>query len=163
METRSFRPESHVAQQSRRDKLRGQQSLTSVQYLDDYPNSLERISVSPGLSPDLVHVRNNRNDNTIYDSTMFSSEILNFATSSHVLSAPKVSIVDQELGAVPLNRPILAEDSSFTGMTSHPVLSNFNASHKASSCDPQGCGNWRSLDSQQSYDLMVKSCQIMQG
>ncbi|XP_061958387.1 BEL1-like homeodomain protein 4 isoform X4 [Populus nigra] len=155
METRSFRPESHVAQQSRRDKLRGQQSLTSVQYLDDYPNSLERISVNPGLSPDLVHVRNNRNDNTIYDSTMFSSEILKFATSSHVLSAPKVSIVDQELGAVPLNKPIIAEDSSFTGMTSHPVLSNFNASHKASSCDPQGCGNWRSLDSQQSYDLMV--------
>ncbi|KAG6760696.1 hypothetical protein POTOM_033875 [Populus tomentosa] len=115
MESRSLRPESHVAQQSRRDKLRGHQSLTSVQYLDDYPNSLERISVSPGLSPDLVHVRNIRNDNTIYDSTMFSSEIHNFATSSHVLSAPKVSIVDQELGAVPLNRPILAEDSSFTG------------------------------------------------
>ncbi|KAJ6691531.1 HOMEOBOX PROTEIN TRANSCRIPTION FACTORS [Salix purpurea] len=41
--------------------------------------------------------------------------MLNFATSSHALSAPKVSIVDQELGAVPLNRPILAEESSLTG------------------------------------------------
>ncbi|KAJ6408734.1 hypothetical protein OIU84_008434 [Salix udensis] len=38
---------------------------------------------------------------------------------------------------------------------SHPVLSNFNASPKASSCDPQGCCNWRSLDSHQSYDLMA--------
>ncbi|KAJ6715739.1 BEL1-LIKE HOMEODOMAIN PROTEIN 8 [Salix koriyanagi] len=122
MERRSSRPESHVAQQSQRDKLRDQQSLTSDQHFDDCPNSLE--------------------------------EMLNFATSSHALSAPKVSIVDQELGAVPLNRPILAEESSLTGM-SHPVLSNFNASPKASSCDPQGCCNWRSLDSHQSYDLMA--------
>lgn len=85
---------------------------------------------------------------------MFSSEMLNFATSSHALSAPKVSIIDQELGAIPLNRPILDEESSFTGM-SHPVLSNFNASPKASSCDPQGCCNWRDLDSHESYDLLA--------
>ncbi|KAJ6670400.1 BEL1-LIKE HOMEODOMAIN PROTEIN 8 [Salix viminalis] len=105
----------YVAQQSRRDKLRDRQSLTSDQHFDDCPNSLEGISVHPGLSPDLVNVQNIRSANMIYDSTMFSSEMLNFATSSHALSAPKVSIVDQKLGAVPLNRPILVEESSFTG------------------------------------------------
>uniref|UniRef100_A0A6N2L6H2 POX domain-containing protein n=1 Tax=Salix viminalis TaxID=40686 RepID=A0A6N2L6H2_SALVM len=105
----------YVAQQSRRDKLRDRQSLTSDQHFDDCPNSLEGISVHPGLSPDLVNVQNIRSANMIYDSTMFSSEMLNFATSSHALSAPKVSIVDQKLGAVPLNRPILIEESSFTG------------------------------------------------
>ncbi|KAF9675188.1 hypothetical protein SADUNF_Sadunf09G0006200 [Salix dunnii] len=154
METRSFRPESHVAQQSRREKLRDQQSLTSDQHFDDCPNSFEGVSLHPGLSPDLVHVQNIRNDNTIYDFTMFPSEMLKFATSSHILSALKVSIVDQKLGAVPLIRSILVEESLFTAM-SHPVLSNFNVSPKASSCDPQGCCNWISLDSHQSYDLMA--------
>ncbi|KAG6778279.1 hypothetical protein POTOM_018133 [Populus tomentosa] len=149
MDTRNLSPDSHVAQQSRRDKLRVQQSLSSVQHIDEFPNCLEHYSIRPGLSPDPVHVRNIRNGNILYDSTMFSSEMLNFATSSHAVSASKDAIVDQEL------EPIPAEDSSFTSM-SHPVLSNFNASSpKSTTCDPQECGNWRSLDSQQSYDLMV--------
>jgi phage gp45-like len=149
MDTRNLSPDSHVAQQSRRDKLRVQQSLSSVQQIDEFPNCLEHYSIRPGLSPDPVHVRNIRNGNILYDSTMFSSEMLNFATSSHAVSASKDAIVDQEL------EPIPAEDSSFTSM-SHPVLSNFNASSpKSTTCDPQECGNWRSLDSQQSYDLMV--------
>lgn len=149
MDTRNLSPDSHVAQQSRRDKLRVQQSLSSVQHIDEFPNCLEHYSIRPGLSPDPVHVRNIRNGNILYDSTMFSSEMLNFATSSHAVSASKDAVVDQEL------EPIPAEDSSFTSM-SHPVLSNFNASSpKSTTCDPQECGNWRSLDSQQSYDLMV--------
>ncbi|KAJ7002017.1 BEL1-like homeodomain protein 4 isoform X1 [Populus alba x Populus x berolinensis] len=143
MDTRNLSPDSHVAQQSRRDKLRVQQSLSSVQHIDEFPNCLEHYSIRPGLSPDPVHVRNIRNGNILYDSTMFSSEMLNFATSSHAVSASKDAVVDQEL------EPIPAEASSFTSM-SHPVLSNFNASSpKSTICDPQECGNWRSLDSQQ--------------
>ncbi|KAJ6365688.1 hypothetical protein OIU76_030459 [Salix suchowensis] len=148
MDTRNLRPDSHVAQQSRRDKLRVQQGLSSVQHIDEFPGCLEHYSIRPGLSPDLVHVRNFRNGSMLYDSPMFSSEMLNFATSSHAVSASKDAIVGQELGPIP------AENSSFTSI-SHPVLSNFNASPKPTTCDPQECVNWRSLDPQQSYDLMV--------
>ncbi|KAB5561724.1 hypothetical protein DKX38_006681 [Salix brachista] len=148
MDTRNLRPDSHVAQQSRRDKLRVQQGLSSVQHIDEFPGCLEHYSIRPGLSPDLVHVRNFRNGSILYDSPMFSSEMLNFATSSHAVSASKDAIVGQELGPIP------AENSSFTSI-SHPVLSNFNASPKPTTCDPQECVNWRSLDPRQSYDLMV--------
>lgn len=154
MDARSLRPEPHVAQQSRRDKLRIQQSsLTTIQQLDDFPNNLEQLSVHPGLNPDLVQVRNVRNGSMIYDPTVFSSEMLNFATSSNVLSAQRDAMIGQELGAVQTSRPVPAEDSAFTNM-SHPVLSNSSASPKPTG-DPQGCGNWRSLDAQQCYDWMV--------
>ncbi|KAJ4822294.1 hypothetical protein Tsubulata_006405 [Turnera subulata] len=137
-----LRPESHVAQQSRRDKLRIQQSLNPVPHLDDeFPGSssnLDQLCGHPGLHPDLVQVRNVRNGSMLYDPTAISPEILN--------------IVHQEaVGAVVQNnRPIPAEDSSFT------IMSGFNGSPKASnSHDPQGTGNWRTLGSPQSYEWMV--------
>ena len=154
METKSFQPETHVAQRSRRDKLRFQQSLTSVQHLEDFGNDLDQLAVDPLLTPDLVQVRHSRNGNMLYDPTFLSSAMLDFATSSNVLSAQRGAMVDQELGPAHLHSPIAAEDSSFTNMP-HPVLSNLNASPTASNGDAQGCGNWTKLGSEQGYDLTV--------
>uniref|UniRef100_A0A2C9W040 POX domain-containing protein n=1 Tax=Manihot esculenta TaxID=3983 RepID=A0A2C9W040_MANES len=143
MDTSSFRPgESHVAQQSRRDKLRVQASSASAaHHLDDFSNNLEQLSVHSGLNPDLVQVRNVRNASILYDptTTVFSSEMLNFATrSTGVLPAQRHAMADQELAAMTHNM-------------SHPVSSNI----KANSSDPQACSNWRSSDTQQCYDWMV--------
>ncbi|CAK7332275.1 unnamed protein product [Dovyalis caffra] len=154
METKGFGLETHVAQQSRRDKLRFQQSLTLVQHLDDFSNNLDQLAVAPGLTPDLVQVRHVGNGNILYDPTLLSSAMLNFATSSNVLSAQRDAMVDQEIGQAHLNRPIAVEDSSFSSM-SHPVLSNLNASPTASNGDAQGCSNWTKLGSEHSYDLTV--------
>jgi hypothetical protein len=63
-------------------------------------------------------------------------------------------MVEQELCPAQLNSPIAADDSLFTN-TSHPVLSNLNASPTANNGDAQECGNWRKLGSEQSYDLSV--------
>ncbi|XAR59723.1 hypothetical protein NMG60_11015670 [Bertholletia excelsa] len=91
MELRSFRPgpepEPHVAQQSRRDKLRVQQSSTSSQThpLDDYSN-LDQ-------NPDLVQVPNIRYGNICYNPAVLSSQVLNFATNSQVLLSQKDPMV----------------------------------------------------------------------
>ncbi|XP_021676415.2 uncharacterized protein LOC110661896 [Hevea brasiliensis] len=160
MDISSFRPgESHVAQQSRRDKLRVQASSTSVPHLDDFPNNLEQLSVHSGLNPELVQVRNVRKANVLYDptttaTTMFSSEMLNFASSSNsILPAQRDAMIDQELVAVQTRRPI--PGISPLADTSHPISSNFNTSPQTSASDPQEYSNWRSNDSQQSYDWMV--------
>ncbi|KAK8581449.1 hypothetical protein V6N12_071673 [Hibiscus sabdariffa] len=68
MDMSRFRPESHVAQQSLRDKLRVPQS-------EDFPNS---------LNPDLVHVRSVRNDHLLYPDVI-SSGIFHVSSSSNVL------------------------------------------------------------------------------
>ena len=151
METKSFQPETHVAQRSRRDKLR---SLTPVQHLEDFGNDLDQLAVDPVLTPDLVNVRHVRNGNMLYGPTFLSSAMLSFATSSDVLSAQRGAVFDQELGPAHLTSPIAAENSSFTNM-SHPVLSNQNASPTASNGDAQGCGNWTKLGSEQGYGLTV--------
>lgn len=82
-----FRPEAHVAQQSRRDKLRVQQTSTPSHHNLDttFPNHLEQFTeVHSGLNnQDIVQVRNVRNANLLYDHhhhpTMFPSEMLDFS------------------------------------------------------------------------------------
>lgn len=76
-----FRPELHVAQQSRRDKLRVHQTSSPPHHLDS-----EKLPIHPGLNPDIVHVRNVRNANLLYDPTVFSSEMLNFSINTNALS-----------------------------------------------------------------------------
>ena len=116
MDMSKFRPESHVAQQSRRDKLR-------VQHLEDFPNSLEQgSSVHLGLNPDLVHVRN---VNLHYDPTPFSSGIIHLSTSSNVLPPQRDAMLHQELQTVQENRQMPAEESSFSGM-SQSILSKLD-------------------------------------
>ncbi|KAK9279265.1 hypothetical protein L1049_012944 [Liquidambar formosana] len=149
MEMSNFRPESHVAQQSRRDKLRIQQSS-----IEGFPNNLEQLSVHPGLNPDLIQVRNVRNAKLLYDSTALSSEMLNFSTNSNVLLSHKDAMVHQASGAAPPDRQIAAEDALFAN-SSYPISSNFNPSSKPTG-DPQNCGNWKSMiASQQGCDWIV--------
>ncbi|BBH04993.1 Plant homeobox family protein [Prunus dulcis] len=81
MEMSGFRPELHVAQQSRRDKLRVHQTSSPPHHLDS-----EKLPIHPGLNPDIVQVRNVRNANLLYDPTVFSSEMLNFSINTNALS-----------------------------------------------------------------------------
>ncbi|KAF8397714.1 hypothetical protein HHK36_016636 [Tetracentron sinense] len=131
----NFRPESHVAQQSRRDKLRVQQSSIPANHLEDLPNRLEQLPVNSGLNPDLIQ---GRNCNLLYNPTMFSSEMLNFSTNSPVVVAHKEAMV--------------LRDASFAS-SSHPILSNFNTIAKAS--NPQNPNYGKNLGSQQSCDWIV--------
>ncbi|OMO91536.1 POX family protein [Corchorus olitorius] len=134
MDMRKFRsPESHVAQQSRRDKLRVQQSSNLLHHLEDFPNIMEQESspLHPGLNPDLVQVRNVRNANLLYDPSLIPSGIIHFPTN------PNVSTIPAE------------ESSSFPAGMSHPRLSKLNANSSKLSGDPQG------YNSQQSCDWMV--------
>lgn len=140
MEMRNFRAESHVAQQSRRDKLRIQQQISSTpaQHLEEFPNSLEQLSsVHQELNPDLIQVRNVRNgSNVLYDPMVLSSEMLNFSSNSHVFLGSKDAMVGQDSNAV-------SEDSSFPNL-SHPISSKAAAAAPAG--DPQNCDNWKSCD-----------------
>ncbi|XVE79792.1 hypothetical protein DITRI_Ditri14bG0084300 [Diplodiscus trichospermus] len=151
MDMSKFRPESHVAQKSRRDKLRVQQSSNLIQHLEDYPNSLEQgSSVHLGLNPDLVQVRNAHMN---YDSTLIPSGIMHVSTSSNVFPPQRDAMLHQELQMAQEHRQMPAEESSFSDM-SQSFLSKSNDSAKVSG-DPPGCGNWKNLDSQQSCDWMV--------
>ncbi|KAK9022269.1 hypothetical protein V6N11_002549 [Hibiscus sabdariffa] len=102
MDMSKFRPESHVAQQSLRDKLR-------VQQLVDFPNS---------LNPDLVQVGSVRNEHFLYDPDVFSSGIFHGSSSSNVLPAQRDAILHPELQTVQEHRQVLAEESSFSGYAS---------------------------------------------
>ncbi|KAH1066748.1 hypothetical protein J1N35_031735 [Gossypium stocksii] len=158
MDMSKFGPESHVAQQRLRDKLRVQQSSKLVQQLEDFPNNLEDgcSSVHPALNPGLVHVRNVRNvrnDNLLYEPDVFSPDIINVSSNSSVLPSQRDTMLHQEMQTAPENRQLLAQESSFPGM-SQSNLSKFDASSKVSS-DPHDCGNWRGVDSQLNCDWMV--------
>ncbi|MBA0774562.1 hypothetical protein Gotri_009764 [Gossypium trilobum] len=155
MDMSKFRPESHVAQQRLRDKLRVQQSSKLIQQLEDFPDNLEDgcSSVHPALNPGLVHVRNVRNDNLLYDPDVFSSDIIHVSSNSSVLPSQRDPILHQEMQTAPENRQLLSEESSFPGM-SQSNLSKFDASSKVSG-DPHDCGNWRGVDSQHNCDWLV--------
>ncbi|KAF8369638.1 hypothetical protein HHK36_032341 [Tetracentron sinense] len=152
LEINNFRPESHVAQQSRREKLRVQQSSTPVNNIGNFPNHVEQLLIDSGLNPDHIQVRNIRNCDLLYDPTMFSSEMLNFPISTHVLLANKDALVHQGLGADRSGRPVGTEVALFAN-SSHPVSSNFNPSMKA--MNPQNGSYWKGVGSQQSSDWIA--------
>ncbi|XP_061362530.1 BEL1-like homeodomain protein 8 [Gastrolobium bilobum] len=78
----SLRPELHVAQQIRRDKLR---IHNSSQHLQEFPN---------------FQVRNIRNGNMLDEASLYSSEMISFSTDSNPLSAPRNTLeFSQELGS----------------------------------------------------------------
>ncbi|KAK7404761.1 hypothetical protein VNO78_05718 [Psophocarpus tetragonolobus] len=89
----SLRPELHVAQQLRRDKLRIQ---NSSQHLQEFPNNLEQLTLHPGFNLDLLQVRNVRNGNML-DEAIYSSDMITFSTASNPLSAPRNPLECQEL------------------------------------------------------------------
>ncbi|XP_065868425.1 BEL1-like homeodomain protein 8 [Euphorbia lathyris] len=101
MDSRILRPESHIAQQSRRDKLRIQPSF-------GFPNDFEN------LNPDLVQVRNVRNGGDVFYDPIFSSQMLNF------------SMVGQELVPLQPNRLMDSSSSSYpisSNFSSTPKMS----------------------------------------
>nr|KYP37550.1 BEL1-like homeodomain protein 8 [Cajanus cajan] len=115
----SLRPELHVAQQLRRDKLRIQNSSQNLQ--QDFPNNLEQIS---GFNLDLLQVRNVRNGNMLDDAAaLYSSEMITFSTASNPLSAPRNPLECQEL--------MMAQ----YGSTSFP-----HSSPKDQQCEPRNLG-----------------------
>ncbi|KAL2328581.1 hypothetical protein Fmac_022008 [Flemingia macrophylla] len=89
----SLRPELHVAQQLRRDKLRIQSSSQHLQ--QEFPNNLEQI---PGFNLDLLQVRNVRNGNMLDDAeALYSTEMITFTPPSNPLPAPRNPSECQEL------------------------------------------------------------------
>lgn len=131
-----FRPELHVAQQSRRDKLRvPQQSSTPSHHLEDFPDNLEQIPVVHSrLNPDLVQVRNVDNANLLYDPAVYSSDMIHFSSKSNV------------------RQEIDATDPFANSSHAHPISSNFNSLSKA----PGEPRNWKSHGgSQQGCDWAV--------
>ncbi|XP_062172703.1 BEL1-like homeodomain protein 8 isoform X3 [Alnus glutinosa] len=147
----SFRPELHVAQQSRRDKLR----VPQVHHLQDFPHDhLEHPHPHPRLNQDLLQVRNvNNANNLLYDpAAAYSSEIINFSTKSNILAAQRDRdiMVRQEIDATQI---VADQDAPFANWSLPlPVSSNINALSK-SPIEPQNCGNWKG--SQQSFDWVV--------
>ncbi|XP_059659457.1 BEL1-like homeodomain protein 4 [Cornus florida] len=142
----NFRLESHVAQRSRRDKLRVHQNNSTIipaQYL-------EQLSVNQGVNPDLSDARYaSHNNNLSYDQTMFSSEMLNFMTSSN----SQIPLVSHQGHSAAPAQPDRSKDSSFTNLSQTIISSSsFNPSSKVSG-DPQiNCSTWKSIGSQQRGD-----------
>ncbi|GMI81872.1 hypothetical protein HRI_001856500 [Hibiscus trionum] len=116
MDMSRFRPLSHVAQQSQRDKPRVQQ--------------LE-LEGSVG------------NDHSLYDPVVLSSDIFHVSSSSNVLPPLRDARLHQNLQTAQEHRQMLAEEPSFSGL-SESNLSKFRASSMVSG-DPLGFGNWKSV------------------
>ncbi|KAJ4979750.1 hypothetical protein NE237_010530 [Protea cynaroides] len=125
----NFRPESHVAQQSRRDKLR----------VLPHPNP--SLTEPVAINPDIVQIRNVRSCDLLYDPAMYSSlGMLNYSTNTHGLLAHRDALLQQ-------GRPVGTEDAAFV---SHPV---HNPPAKAS--DANNPGYWKGFGSQQNCDWIV--------
>lgn len=167
MEMNSFRPELHVAQQSRRDKLRITQQTSSIHHFDDFPSNLHHSPVHhPELNPDLVQVRTVRNANFLHDPGLVSSGLINFSLNPSVFSSHQRDghnhdtdhhhamlphDQDHQFGGVLLpnrsSRIIPPDDALFAS-------SDGNHHH----VDPQGYGTWKvgGVDqSQQMFDWTV--------
>ena len=137
----SLRPELHVAQQIRRDKLRFQNS--NFQHLQEFPNNqLEQLSLHRGLNLDLLQVRNvrngNNNDNMLHEppaQALYSSEMITLSTASHPLSV--------ELGSAEVPNRLMIMPHHY-GSFPHSSSSIHNSSSKEQQCEPRGnLGNWR--------------------
>ncbi|KAK1357416.1 BEL1-like homeodomain protein 8 [Heracleum sosnowskyi] len=119
--------DSHVAQQSRRNKLRVQNS----ENLDEHytSSSLDQLSVHPDL------VRNIKYGAMSYDPTCFTSDMVNY---------------------VSRNESLVSADNVAVANLSHPISSNLNLP-AAKPGDPHNCSNWKSLASHQNCDWIVNN------
>ncbi|CAK9138735.1 unnamed protein product [Ilex paraguariensis] len=150
----SFRPELHVAQQSRRDKLRIQQNSTPNQHLEDYTHNLEQLPFHSGLNTDLIQLRNFGYGNIAYDPTVISSEMINFATNSQPLLASKDGMVMHQRATTAQSDKLMAAETAAFANLSHQISSNLSTSAKVSG-DPQNCSTWKSVGLQQNCDWIA--------
>ena len=144
----NLRPESHVAQQIRREKLRIQ---NSYQPSHEFPNNLEQLSLHPGFNNlDLVQVRNVRNANMLDELAVYSSEMPNFSTSSSAARNALEYHQEQGAAAEPSNRLLLMNQY---GSFPHS-MSAIHSSHKQQ-CELRNLGNWRNSTPHQGSDWFV--------
>ncbi|KAI3450592.1 hypothetical protein Pfo_007257 [Paulownia fortunei] len=148
MDMSNFRPELHVAQQSRRDKLRIQhESNPSHHHLGVYANSLEQLPAHDSLNYESANLRNCRPGSICYDPSEFCSEMLNFSVNSGGILAQKDGLmVHQE----PEKR---VGEASFENF-SRAIPTTFNPSATVIS-DPQYFSTWKSIGSQSSSDWVA--------
>ncbi|XP_028808010.1 BEL1-like homeodomain protein 3 isoform X2 [Neltuma alba] len=130
------RPEPHVAQQIRRDRLRIQ---NSSQHSEGFPSNLERLSLRPGISSDLLQVRSVRNANMLYEPAFYSSEMVNFSSVSNPLAESGRLMTMPQLASFPYS--------------SNPASSSFHSSLEEQ-CEVRNLGYWRNIGSHQVYDWM---------
>lgn len=127
------RPEPHVAQHIRRDKLRIQ---NSPQHFEDFPNNLEQLSLHPGFNTDLLQVTSVRNANMLYEPPFYSSEMVNPSTTSNPLSA------------------MMPQLASIFPHSSDPASCSIHSSPERQ-CEVRDLGNWRNSGSHQGCDWML--------
>lgn len=136
---RNHGPEFHVVQQSRREKLRNQNSSTTSQHLGDYRANLEHLSLHQGLNMDLVQLPGWRYGNISCDSSsVLSSEMLNFASNSHSVVLNKDNALVNQESTNTAHKLVQTGDVSFTSLAQPVKVSG----------DPQHCSTWKSIDSQ---------------
>lgn len=157
MDMNNFRPELHIAQQSRRDKLRIQHdSNPSHHHLGVYINNLEQIPAHNGLNYEPANLRNCRPGNICYDPSEFCSEMLNFSVNPQGILASKDGLmVHQE----PEKR---VGEASFHNFSRDIPTTTFNPSATVSS-DPQYFSTWKSIGSQSSSDWVANHSSIFVG
>ncbi|PIN18135.1 Transcription factor MEIS1 [Handroanthus impetiginosus] len=136
MDMSNFRPELHVAQQSRRDKLRIQQdSNTSHHQFGVYLNNLEQLPADNAPNYDSSNLRNCRPGNICYDPSEYCPQMLNFSTNSQGL------MMHQEPGK----------------RVGEASIENFSRTIQTTlaSSDPPYFTTWKSIGSQSSSDNWV--------
>ncbi|KAL2507070.1 BEL1-like homeodomain protein 4 [Forsythia ovata] len=149
MEMSNFRPELHVAQKSRRDKLRVQPDSNQLHHLGVYANNLEQSSVHHGLTSGLVQFRSCRDENICNNPSEINLKMLNFPENKHTLLTNKDGImVHQESRAAESDKR--AGETSF-GELSGTMSSTFNPAVTASGV-PQYISTWNGLGPQSSSD-----------
>ncbi|XP_054811431.1 BEL1-like homeodomain protein 9 [Prosopis cineraria] len=129
------RPDPHVAQQIRRDRLRIQ---NSSQHLEDFPSNIEHLSLRPGISPDLLQVRSVRNASMLYEPAFYSSEMVNFSTVTNPL-AESSGLTTPQFASFPCS--------------SNPASSSFHSALEEQ-CGIRNFGYWRNSGSPQVCDWM---------
>ncbi|KAK4440719.1 BEL1-like homeodomain protein 8 [Sesamum alatum] len=153
MDMSNFRPELHVAQQSRRDKLRVQHDSNPPHY-QVYANNLQ-LPPHDALNYESNNLRNCRPGNICYDPSDFCSEMPNFSMNSQgMLPQKDAMMVHQE--------PDKRVGEAFFGSLSRTIPTTFNPSATISS-DPQYFTTWKSIGSQSSSDWVGNQSPMFVG
>lgn len=161
MDMSNFRPELHIAQQSRRDKLRIQQDLGV--YVD---NNLGQISPHVSLNYESADNRSCRSGNICYDPSEFCSEMINFSVNPHGILKDGVAMEHHHRHQEPEKRAVVGEASFHHFSRENPMTTAaaFNSSGSVSSHDPQYFSStWKSIGSQASSDWVANHSSIFVG
>ncbi|KAL0369637.1 UNVERIFIED_CONTAM: BEL1-like homeodomain protein 8 [Sesamum angustifolium] len=150
MDTSNFRPELHVAQQSRRD-----QHDSNPPHYQVYANNLQQLPSHDALNYESNNLRNCRPGNICYDPSDFCTEMPNFSMNSQGMLAQKdAMMVHQE--------PDKRVGETLFGSLSRTIPNTFNPSATISS-DPQYFTTWKIIGSQSSSDWVANQSPVFVG